>query len=37
VEDEVRTIRIRNGTFDVNVRGMIDLADVASAGRFTIA
>jgi hypothetical protein len=35
--DEVRTIRTRKGTFDVNVPGMMDLAEVAAAGGFTIA
>jgi hypothetical protein len=35
--DEVRTIRTCNGTFDLNIRGMMDLADVVSAGKFTIA
>ena len=34
---EVRTIHTRCGSFDVNLRGMIDLADVVSAGGFTIA
>lgn len=33
----VRTIRTRNGAFDVNIRGTMDLADVVSAGGFTIA
>jgi hypothetical protein len=33
---EVRTIRARDGTFDIDVRGMIDLADLASAGGFRI-
>jgi hypothetical protein len=35
--DEVRTIRTRHGTFDVNLRGMMDLAQAVSAGGFTIA
>ena len=35
--DEPRTIHTRNGTFDVNIRQIMDLADVASAGSFTIA
>jgi len=35
--DEVRTIRACHGTFDVNIRGMMDLAEVAAAGGFTIA
>jgi hypothetical protein len=35
--DEVRTIRITRESFNVNVRGIMDLADVASAGKFTIA
>jgi hypothetical protein len=35
--DEIRTIRTRHGTFDVNLRGMMDLAEVVSAGGFTIA
>jgi hypothetical protein len=35
--DEIRTIRTRHGTFDVNLRRMMDLAEVVSAGGFTIA
>jgi hypothetical protein len=35
--DELRTIHTPNGTFDVNIRQIMDLADVASAGLFTIA
>jgi hypothetical protein len=35
--DEIRTIRTRHGTFEVNLRGMMDLADVVSADGFTIA
>jgi hypothetical protein len=35
--DELRTIHTRNGTFDINIRGMMDLAEVASAGSFTIS
>jgi hypothetical protein len=35
--DEFRTIRTRNGSFDVNLRQIMDLADVATAGSFTIA
>jgi hypothetical protein len=34
---EVRTISTHLDTFDINIRGMMDLADVASAGSFTIA
>jgi len=34
---EIRTIRTRHGTFDVNLRMMMDLAGVVSAGGFTIA
>jgi hypothetical protein len=33
---EIRTIRAHHETFNVDVRGMIDLADVASAGGFRI-
>jgi hypothetical protein len=35
--DEIRTIRTRHGTFEVNLRMMMDLAEVVSAGGFTIA
>ena len=35
--DEIRTIRTRHGTFDVNLRMIMDLAEVVSAGGFTIA
>jgi hypothetical protein len=35
--NEFRSIRTHLGTFDINVRGMMDLADAASAGSFTIA
>ena len=35
--DEFRSIRTGHGTFDVNIRGVMDLAHVASAGSFTIA
>jgi hypothetical protein len=35
--DEIRTIRTGYGTFDVNVRPIMDLADVAGAGGFIIA
>lgn len=35
--DEIRTIHTRTGTFAVDFRGMMDLADLATAGGFTIA
>jgi hypothetical protein len=35
--DEIRTIRTRHGTFEVNPRMIMDLAEVVSAGGFTIA
>jgi hypothetical protein len=35
--NEIRTIRTRYKTFDVNLRGIIDLAEVVSDGGFTIA
>jgi hypothetical protein len=35
--DEVRTIHTSHGTFDINIRQIMDLADVVSAGGFTIA
>jgi hypothetical protein len=34
---EIRTIHTLDRSFDVNARGMMDLADVVSAGGFTIA
>jgi hypothetical protein len=33
----VGTIRTHKGTFDIDIRGVMDLADVAGAGSFTIA
>jgi len=35
--EEVRTIRTSHGTFDINVRGMMDLSDAVSVGGFFIA
>jgi hypothetical protein len=35
--DQLRTIRTRQGTFDIEVRWMRQLANVVSAGGFTIA
>jgi hypothetical protein len=35
--DEVRTIYTRHRSFDLNIRGILDLAGVASAGWFKIA
>ena len=34
--DEVRTIHVGLEIFDLNVRGLMDLADLVGAGRFTI-
>jgi hypothetical protein len=33
----VRTIQTQRGSFDVDIHGIMDLADVVSAGRFFIA
>ncbi len=33
----VRTIQTPQGSFDVNIRGIMDLAEVVSAGGFTVA
>lgn len=35
--DGVRTVRTSNGTFDINIRQMMDLIDVARIGGLTIA
>ena len=35
--DEIRSIRPRHGSFDVNLRMIMHLAEVVSAGGFTIA